>query len=259
MRILITLLAVAHLTHAFPAWSASFDCNKASTDAEIAICNDPELSALDELMGFTYKQYLTYESWLSFEKNKSKVIQIQRDWIHQRDKCQSNTLCLFKQYQKQIFFLFDEINDDDSVIVGLTGLNNLDVNNIQYLTQSLPYLETGNVIRAATISDYKAVHEKGVSKYYLFMAIMVSENDPEKIYSSASGNVRDQNPTDLIVFRSSRESPDWKEVCFIELGVTAREWSSLFFNNEELFLRQDWMRHSETHLLSKVTHRGCSN
>tara|TARA_B110000908_G_scaffold44963_1_gene54746 strand:+ start:2871 stop:3650 length:780 start_codon:yes stop_codon:yes gene_type:complete len=259
MRLLISILAAALLTHAMPAWSASFDCNKASTDAEIAICNDPELSALDELMGFTYKQYLTYESWLSFEKNKSKVIQIQRDWIHQRDKCQSNTLCLFKQYQKQIFFLFDEINDDDSVIVGLTGLNNLDVNNIQYLTQSLPYLETGNVIRAATISDYKAVHEKGVSKYYLFMAIMVSENDPEKIYSSASGNVRDQNPTDLIVLRSSRESPDWKEVCFIELGVTAREWSSLFFNNEELFLRQDWMRHSETHLLSKVTHRGCSN
>ena len=80
---------------------------------------DPELSALDELMGFTYEQYLTYESWLSFEKDKSKVIQIQRDWIHQRDKCQSNTLCLFKQYQRQIFFLFDEINDDDSVIVGL--------------------------------------------------------------------------------------------------------------------------------------------
>lgn len=148
--------------------------------------------------------------------------------------------------------MFDEINDDDSVIVGLMGLNNLDVNNIQYLTQSLPYLETGNIIRAATISDYNAVHEEGVTKYYLFMAIMVSENDPEKIVLSASGNVRDKNPTDLIVFRSSRESPDWEEVCFIKLGVTNREWSRLFFNNEELFLGQDWMRHSETHLLSKV-------
>ena len=259
MRKFISILAAALLTHAIPAWPASFDCSKASTEVEIAICNDPELSALDELMGFTYEQYLTYESWLSFEKDKSKVIQIQRDWIYQRDKCQSNTLCLFKQYQRQIFFLFDEINDDDSVIVGLMGLNNLDVNNIQYLTQSLPYLETGNIIRAATISDYNAVHEEGVTKYYLFMAIMVSENDPEKIVLSASGNVRDKNPTDLIVFRSSRESPDWEEVCFIKLGVTNREWSRLFFNNEELFLGQDWMRHSETHLLSKVTHHGCSN
>ncbi len=47
--------------------AASFDCNKATTETEIAICGDPELSALDELMGFTYRQYLTYESWLSFE------------------------------------------------------------------------------------------------------------------------------------------------------------------------------------------------
>ena len=47
--------------------AASFDCNKATTETEIAICADPDLSALDELMGFTYRQYLTYESWLSFE------------------------------------------------------------------------------------------------------------------------------------------------------------------------------------------------
>ena len=49
------------------AKAASFDCNKATTETEIAICGDPELSALDELMGFTYRQYLTYESWLLFE------------------------------------------------------------------------------------------------------------------------------------------------------------------------------------------------
>ena len=116
--------------------AASFDCNKATTETEIAICGDPELSALDELMGFTYRQYLTYESWLSFEKDKSKIIQIQRDWINQRNKCQSNTFCLFKHYQRQIFFLFDEINDDDSVIVGLRSPGNLDVNNIQYLSKT---------------------------------------------------------------------------------------------------------------------------
>ena len=29
--------------------AASFDCNKASTETEVAICSDPELSALDEL------------------------------------------------------------------------------------------------------------------------------------------------------------------------------------------------------------------
>lgn len=34
--------------------AASFDYNKATTETEIAICADPELSALDELMGENY-------------------------------------------------------------------------------------------------------------------------------------------------------------------------------------------------------------
>ena len=33
------------------AAAASFDCDRAATETEIAICNDPELSALDELLG----------------------------------------------------------------------------------------------------------------------------------------------------------------------------------------------------------------
>ena len=36
--------------------AASFDCNKATTETEIAICADPELSVLDELMGQLWKK-----------------------------------------------------------------------------------------------------------------------------------------------------------------------------------------------------------
>ena len=36
------------------AAAASFDCNKATTETELAICADPELSALDELMAEAY-------------------------------------------------------------------------------------------------------------------------------------------------------------------------------------------------------------
>ena len=32
-----------------PAHTASFDCSKASTETEIAICNDDQLSALDDV------------------------------------------------------------------------------------------------------------------------------------------------------------------------------------------------------------------
>lgn len=34
---------------AFPLYAASFDCTKATTETEKAICNEPELNALDEL------------------------------------------------------------------------------------------------------------------------------------------------------------------------------------------------------------------
>ena len=38
--------------------SASFDCSKARTKTEIAICSNPELSLLDEMMAFVYKKRL---------------------------------------------------------------------------------------------------------------------------------------------------------------------------------------------------------
>ena len=34
--------------------AASFDCNKATTETEIAICADPELSALDDRLSRLY-------------------------------------------------------------------------------------------------------------------------------------------------------------------------------------------------------------
>jgi len=52
---LALLLSVGAVT---VAKAASFDCNKATTETEIAICADPELNALDELMGIVYKQAL---------------------------------------------------------------------------------------------------------------------------------------------------------------------------------------------------------
>ena len=75
MRTLVTTIVFAFFTHAFPAWSASFDCNKASTDAEIAICNDPELSSLDELIG---------DIFFNLDKDGryyTKIVESQRKWI----------------------------------------------------------------------------------------------------------------------------------------------------------------------------------
>ena len=55
--------------------AASFDCNKATTETEIAICNDPELSALDELMGEIWGQ----------TSQSSRAVNDQLRWLTERD------------------------------------------------------------------------------------------------------------------------------------------------------------------------------
>jgi len=75
MRTFVTTIMFALLAHTIPAWSASFDCSKASTDAEIAICNDPELSSLDELMGDIFS---------NLDKDGryyKEIVESQREWI----------------------------------------------------------------------------------------------------------------------------------------------------------------------------------
>ena len=51
---LISILLFSFLVS--PLYAASFDCNKATTETEKAICADPELSALDAEMGKAWKQ-----------------------------------------------------------------------------------------------------------------------------------------------------------------------------------------------------------
>ena len=40
--------------------AASFDCNKATTETELAICSDPELSALDAGFEFGHRKCMTH-------------------------------------------------------------------------------------------------------------------------------------------------------------------------------------------------------
>ena len=75
---------------------ASFDCAKASTDAEKAICADPELSKLDEQLARAYKQALQ-------KGPKEKVQAAQRAWLKERNtNCGSYAACLQYQYYRRI-------------------------------------------------------------------------------------------------------------------------------------------------------------
>jgi len=78
-----------------PAQAASFDCAKAGTNVEHMICDNPELSKLDDELNESYKAAL---------KDKSQVVsikQVQKQWVKVRNSC-PDTGCVESAYQKRI-------------------------------------------------------------------------------------------------------------------------------------------------------------
>lgn len=90
IAIALSSLLVVALAHA-----ASFDCAKAQSKVEHMICDDSELSKLDEELGSRYKAALQSQS------NVSNIEGAQREWLRQRDAC-VNSACIEKLYRKRI-------------------------------------------------------------------------------------------------------------------------------------------------------------
>ena len=76
--------------------AASFNCAKASTPNEIAICSDKELSQLDEIMAANYKS----ERNSTPDPDKLKKEQI--NWIKSINTCDGETNCLIEAYKNRL-------------------------------------------------------------------------------------------------------------------------------------------------------------
>ncbi|MEM5470080.1 lysozyme inhibitor LprI family protein [Celeribacter marinus] len=91
--------------------AASFDCNKATTETEIAICGDPELGALDELMG---------QLWKNLDPSDSLVVE-QKEWLQQRDNWSEDASGwsfvehLLFQYLDRTKILIEQVTPEDVV------------------------------------------------------------------------------------------------------------------------------------------------
>ena len=95
MRLLSIIIVVLTFL-AIPSWSASYDCTKASTQVEHLICNDDELSKLDEELAFNYSQTMEQGDYKSYLKNSQEF------WLKNiRDVC-TNTACLKEVYEQRI-------------------------------------------------------------------------------------------------------------------------------------------------------------
>lgn len=75
--------------------AASFDCAKATTLVETAICTDSELSNLDDSLALLYSQALRQSS------PASQLKESQRAWLKQRNKCKAEG-CLTNAYRERI-------------------------------------------------------------------------------------------------------------------------------------------------------------
>ncbi|WP_227428872.1 lysozyme inhibitor LprI family protein [Psychrobacter sp. I-STPA6b] len=83
-----------------PAFSASFDCAKASSWVEKTICSNAQLSSLDEQMARHYKNSLTNAS---DNPNSTQITHnAQRRWLKfQRNTC-TTQVCLIREYQEYL-------------------------------------------------------------------------------------------------------------------------------------------------------------
>lgn len=78
------------------ATAASFDCARASTLVEQAICNDPELSGLDDSLSDAYRDALQQAP------DPALVQATQRRWLSQvRNSCR-NAACLRSAYRTRL-------------------------------------------------------------------------------------------------------------------------------------------------------------
>ncbi|MGO9172767.1 MAG: caspase family protein [Rhodomicrobium sp.] len=76
----------------------SFDCRAQHTDAEVTVCNKPELSLLDNEVNRLYTHSLKTFS----EAKRKELVSAQRLWVKARNACATDVACLAGKYQDRI-------------------------------------------------------------------------------------------------------------------------------------------------------------
>lgn len=94
--IALSIVAIA-LLPSQSAQAASFDCSRARTPTEIAICANPEVSSLDEDLAGLYRSLLNQLP----AHQADQVRQEQRSWIKARNSCGADIDCLRARYEER--------------------------------------------------------------------------------------------------------------------------------------------------------------
>jgi uncharacterized protein YecT (DUF1311 family) len=95
---LLNLFSIVIFLFALKANAASFDCSKASNNAEMIICSDNDLGSYDLIIADIYKEVLNSAEQTT---DKQKIKNDQLIWIRQRNKCKDN-LCIYNSYSMRV-------------------------------------------------------------------------------------------------------------------------------------------------------------
>lgn len=104
VRVFATATLILLSTH---AQAVSFNCQKAKTFVEKAICQNQDLSNLDDELR------VQYDTALTDNKNPAAFKKQQMKWLKQRDTCQTVD-CLKKSYNQRISALNKYNNDPNN-------------------------------------------------------------------------------------------------------------------------------------------------
>lgn len=77
----------------------SYDCSRSSTRTEFAICDTPDLWAMDRAMANLYFYYRE-----NVDASRSQeFLSSQRAWLSRRDQCADDITCLYERYSSRLF------------------------------------------------------------------------------------------------------------------------------------------------------------
>ncbi len=88
------------------AQAASFDCRKARTADEVAVCSDPLLSELDDIMADFYRRLRHYtQNFDNAMGLQAQLVDEARDFLRRRADCGDDRTCLEQTYRTRILEL----------------------------------------------------------------------------------------------------------------------------------------------------------
>jgi len=98
MKIVSLIAVLSALSIGATASTASFDCAKASSPTEKAICSHPSLAKMDRELASVYHAALKRAD----PEERPKMKSAQRSWLAHREACKGELRCIEGSYQRRI-------------------------------------------------------------------------------------------------------------------------------------------------------------